>query len=233
MEISTDEKNNYWLFLPLSASLPVFGYEVSESTALVPIPTTLVVCQAFRDVAGRNPLGRPFGKEAPPFSNTLIRVGSIFCSDAAAVQAYLSSRPADGNPTVRAIARPYVTVLLGVGFSFYNVNKQVLADGSATPLTLPSNETTSGYIYYGTGVEASQVSCQLYEDLEGTKETGKALSTLRQFDISDEDDGYVASKVKAIRCKRIWGSERFRRRDAACCMLLKRRHFWFLFYFTK
>lgn len=190
-------------FLAPSASLPVFGYDVSESTALVPIPTDLVVCQAFRDIAGRDPLGGPFVK--PPFfgnqrfsnSNPPIRVGSIFCSDAAAVQAYLSSRPADGNPTVRAIPRPYVTVLLGVGFSFYDVNKQVLADGTVTPITLPNNET-SGYIYFGTGVEAKLVSCQLYED-EGTKKTGKALSTFQQFDIRDE--GYVASKVKTIRCR--------------------------------
>lgn len=198
------EWTSYLLTLFSAAPPPVFGYDVYESTTELPIPTYYIVCQAFKDDAGKYPLGKPF-KKAPPgtqrFSKTLISVGSIYCSDAAAVQAYIKSRPADGIPTVRAVPIPYVDVViiacLECGLSTVAL---VPVDNSIIPITLPNDENF-GSIFDLTAVNASQVSCQLYQDEKATKKIGGPI--LKQYHDLNKDKGYVAKKVKAVRCKRI------------------------------
>lgn len=79
-----------------------------------------------------------------------------------------------------------------------DTSQYVLVDNSITPLTLPNNETY-GYIFATYGDEAFDASCQLYEDKQATKKIGKPIT--QRETILTADKYYLASKVKAIRCK--------------------------------
>lgn len=183
----------------------MFGYDIYDSTVLVPIPTDSIVCQAFEDAAGKQPVGNPFTKTpysafgTQRFSKTPVNIGSILCSDAAAVKAYVHARPADGIPIVQAVARPYVGVLLtAVLEAGLDTSRYILVDNSVAPFMLPNNETYA-YIFATYGDEAAGASCQLYENKKGLKKIGKRITVKETFWTVDKN--YIASKVKAIRCK--------------------------------
>lgn len=186
----------------------MYGYDVYDFTVLIPFPPEFIVCQAFRDDAGKFPIGKSFIK-APPgtqqfFQSSIspISVGSIFCSDAASVRAYVTSRPPDGVPVVEATPLPYV----GVFFNFPSVEpgggpfnlQYVLLDNSIKPLVLSNNETEA-FIFAQSLREAVEVSCQLYADKQASKKIGNLITENQTF--LTEDKNYAASKVKAIRCK--------------------------------
>lgn len=179
----------------------MFGYDISKSTTAVPIPTYLVVCQAFADTEGKYALGAPFIQAqfgTGLFSNYLVSVGSIFCSDAAAVDAYVNSRPANGEPIVRAVPRPYVDISLFRSDPTPDIEQGVLTDGSVALITLPFDERIAR-IVDASGVELSHVSCQLYANEEGTTKFGLPFTNASTF-----YEGYnvlYACKVKAVRCK--------------------------------
>ena len=170
----------------------------------LPIPDFAIVCQAFKDVAGRIRLGKTFnttsGKDR--FSKTPIRVGSIFCSDAAAVDAYIKQRPVGGIPVVHAVPIPFVNVAIilgdleGHGFS---TSLDVLVDDSI--FLIPGlNSSNQAFISEaGGGVERSQVSCQVYEDKEATK----LWTELRGEEPRNLSPDYAIVPVGSVRCKRI------------------------------
>ena len=203
------------------AASPVYGYDVYFSwIEEVPIPTNLIVCQAFRDDAGKRPLGKTFGLEPAEyatgpfargpfggqrFSRVKILPGSILCSDAAGIHAYVKSRPANGIPVVKAVPRRYVLVesFPDPDSARYFDNQQyVLVDNAVYPFTVKPLTDDFAYPfkvipdYVDTFIRYSypkddrdRTRCQLYEDKNGTKSAGQGL------------DGYDPNKVQSIRCR--------------------------------
>lgn len=187
----------------------MIGFDVFDQIGVTPIQPELIVCQAFKDDAGRYPVGKPFTKAplgSQRISKTPVYVGSIFCSDAAAVRAYVHSRPAIGIPLVQSVPRPYV----GIGFDVGNRAPQglltyVLSDNSVTPVTLPKNATIADIFVVSPRDDV--ISCQFYKDKEGTKTIAPPIIDTRATNLTT-DENYAASKVKTIRCK-VTGFERF------------------------
>ena len=209
------------------AASPVYGYDVYFSwIEEVPIPTNLIVCQAFRDDAGKRPLGKTFGLEPAEyatgpfargpfggqrFSRVKILPGSILCSDAAGIHAYVKSRPANGIPVVKAVPRRYVLVesFPDPDSARYFDNQQyVLVDNAVYPFTVKPLTDDFAYPfkvipdYVDTFIRYSypkddrdRTRCQLYEDKNGTKSAGQGL------------DGYDPNKVQSIRCRLLSSEE--------------------------
>ena len=143
----------------------------------VPIPTELIVCHAFLDDAGKRPIGTPF-IHAPDgsqrFSKPPIFPGSIFCSDAAGIDAYLKSRPADGIPVVKAVPRPWLMITLKPYPDARSnaTQKTVVVDNSIFLITLPYDNQIYTYISITNGVDWDRLSCQLYQNKNATKTVG-------------------------------------------------------------
>lgn len=178
----------------------VYGYDIIREAGLTPIPTEFIFCQAFKDKGGKGPIGKPFTKAplgSQRFSTTRIYVGSVFCSDAAAVRAYVQSRPADGIPVVQFKPRPFV------GLFFGGLTLNVFLDNSITLLTLANDVYSVGIFYTPITVT---VSCQLYGDKQAKQKIGGPFFSHNvQEDATNltEDPDFVATRVRAIRCRAV------------------------------
>lgn len=196
---------------------PVYGYTLYYSGTKVPIPTYLIVCQAFRDDAGKYPFAKtitlepkdktgpyalpPFGKQR--FSRVKVLPGSILCSDAAGINAYVKSRPADGIPVVKAVPRRYVDIRTEVDEDdarYRADDSYVLADNAVYPFTVKPTYVTTIIDRGYPGDDWLRTGCQFYEDKNGTKSIGPRF---RDFGRSTTrgDPNYRPGKVQSISCR--------------------------------
>lgn len=198
----------------------MYGYDIYDSETGVPIPTDLIVCQAFRDEGGKRPLGKPFkndpaknfiGPLAPGpygtqrFSSILILPGSILCSDAAGIKAYLKSRPANGIPVVKAVPRRYVQVISiqdPDSARYFADQVYVLVDDTVHPFSVKA-EYVFSYVSDGNPPDDwVRTRCQFYEDKKGTKSIGPRFNNYTSLNknFTGDDPNYAPSKVRSIKC---------------------------------
>lgn len=179
---------------------PCVGFTVNSGGNNLIIPSGSIVCQAFADAVGRRRLGGTF-RQAVPFTNVIsekeFAIGSVFCSDAAAVQAYLNDRPADGVPVVRAVPVPFVRVRLN--FAQGSIDEETPPDNSIHVLWL-ATVAQFATISLARGVDANQVLCQVYEDKNATKKLGRPFSGTQKSYLA-RDGG--ETPIGSFRCKRI------------------------------
>ena len=177
------------------------GFEVSVNGANgVSIPTQSIVCQAFKDAAGTLLLRNSFDETLPgtKISNTAdaVQIGSIFCSDAAGVQAQIGRSAPPTPPTAaKGIAR--------VQLNFESegaAQGDVPLDNSIVPIrgNFATGTASSAFIVDAEGVSKDQVSCQAWEDEQATVKLGKPFSGSEEEFFSN--DG-TPVPIGSLKCK--------------------------------
>ena len=204
--IPTCQSDNKNPPLTLSTGLPS-GFELSVNGASgISIPDQSIVCQAFKDTAGTIRLGGTFDETLPgtKISTTAdaVQIGSIFCSNAAGVQAQINrssaAKPAPPAAFPKGIAR------IQLDFDSEGAAQgDVTLDNSIVPIrgNFATRTASSAFIVSATGVQEDKISCQAWKDEQATQKLGKPFSGSDEAVFSD--DGTPVS-IGSLKCKIIW-----------------------------
>lgn len=171
----------------------------------ISIPSSSVVCQAFTDTAGTIPLGKPFDETLPGVSisttATAAQIGSVFCSDAAGVQARINPAPKARPVPQAAAAKASVRVQLNFE-SEGAAQGEVPADNSIALIRgrFATGTASSAFIVSATGVTTDKVSCQAWKDEKATKKLRKPFSGSQEVSFSSNG---APVPIAALKCKLI------------------------------
>lgn len=161
-----------------------------------------IVCQAFKDTAGTKLLGKSFDNTQPgsqiAFTADAVQIGSVFCSDAAGVQAQIN-RSATKPPSAPAASEGIARIQLNFE-SEGAAQGEVPVDNSIVPIrgNFATRTASSAFIVSTEGVSQEKVSCQAYKDEQATEKLGERFSGSEEAVFSN--DG-TPVPIGSLKCK--------------------------------